>query len=203
MKWLADRVMARRARSLLARIRRHLPSSGIIADVGSGTGHNGEAIRFGTHLAVQNFDVADLHWVGPRPVIFEETHVPASNRSFDALLMLFVLQYPQSPIELLTEARRVTRGRVIILQSTYYGWLGRIVLSIRECLWGRLAFRLAALARVVSATECPLTPRRYFTCSEIQQLFKSAGFTVLQMEPAKWIGLNVSRDLFVLERADK
>jgi hypothetical protein len=117
--------------------------------------------------------------------------------------MLFVLQYPRSPIELLTEVRRVTRGRVIVLQSTYDGWIGRRVLAIRECLWGRLAFRLAVLARVVSTTKCPLTPRRYFTRSEIQQLFQAAGFIVSAMEQAEWIGLNVSRDLFVLEPADK
>lgn len=202
MKWLANRVMARRARRLLERIRRHLPSSGTVADIGSGTGHNAEAIRFETQLAVQDFDVADLHWVGPRPVIFEASHLPAGNRSFDALLMLFVLHYPQSPIELLTEVRRVARGPVIILQSTYRGWLGRSVLTVRECLWGRLAFRLAALARVVPTEKCPLTPRQYFTRSEIQQLFKSAGFTVSIMERAEWIGLNVSRDLFVLKSVE-
>ena len=35
--------------------------------------------------------------------------------------------------------------------------------------------------------------------AEIQQLFQQVGFTIVAMEESKWMGLNVSRDLFVLE----
>ena len=40
MKWLADWVMTHRATALVARIGSHLPAAGLVADIGSGTGHN-------------------------------------------------------------------------------------------------------------------------------------------------------------------
>jgi hypothetical protein len=202
MKWLADLVMARRARSLLAHTRPYLPRSGLIADIGSGTGHNAEAIRSSMRLAVQEYDVVDLHWVGPGPVVFEPPQLPAGDHTYDAILIVFVLQYSESAFDLLQEARRVTRGPVIILQSTYHGWLGRIALGVRECLWGRFAFRLAVLARVISSKVCPLKPRRYFTRAELRELILSVGFNVLAMEPAEWFGLEVSRDLFIVESSE-
>ena len=125
--------------------------------------------------------------------------LPADDRAFDATFIAFVLHYSDSAFDLLREARRITRGQVIILQSTYDGWWGRIVLGLREYLWGRLAFRLAVLASVITGKECPLKPRRYFTRMELRDLIVSAGFHILAMAPAEWFGLWVSRDLFIVE----
>jgi hypothetical protein len=199
MKLLANRIMVRRAGSLFARVRSHLPSSGTIADIGSGTGHNADEIRRRTTLAVREFDVADLHWVGPGPMIIDRSRVPVDDGAFDGLLMLFVLQYPDSPQELLTEARRVSQGPLIVLQSVYRGWWGRMVLGLREFIWGRLALRVAVCLRVVRPVECPLLPRRCFTLPELHRLFESAGLVVVRSERAHWLGLCVSRDLYVLE----
>ncbi len=199
MKWLADRIMVHRARSLFERVGPHLPSSGTIADIGSGTGHNAEEIRRRTTLSVCEFDVADLHWVGPGPTIFDGGRLPADDGAFEGLLMLFVLQYVDSPQELLSEVRRVTSGPVIVVQSVYRGWRGRTVLGLREFVWGRLALRVAVGLRVLQPVECPLSPRRYFTRPDLNRLFEAAGLVVVKCQPAEWIGLGVSRDLYVLE----
>ena len=198
MKWLADRIMAHRTRSLFGRVRPHLPSAGIIADIGSGTGHNAEEVRRRTALAVREFDVADLHWVGPGAVIFDGGRVPVDDGTFDGLLMLFVLQYVDSPNELLSEVRRISRGPVIVVQSVYRGWWGRMVLGLREFVWGRLALRVAVGLRVLPPLECPLSPRHYFTRPELHRLFEAAGLVIVKSEPAEWFGLGVSRDLYVL-----
>lgn len=199
MKWLADWVMTHRATALVARIGSHLPAAGLVADIGSGTGHNADEIRRRTLLSVSEFDVADMHWVGPGPVIFAAGRIPVDDREFDGLLLLFVLQYPESPLELLIEARRVSRGRVIVLQSTYRGWWGRTVLTLREFVWGRVALRVATAARVIRPADGSLIPRRYLTRRELLPLFETAGLVVMNAEPAEWPGLCVSRDLYVLE----
>ena len=199
MRWLADIVMRRRARDLFARLAPHLPNRGTIADVGSGTGHNAEHIREHTALAVCEYDVADLHWVGAGPTLISEHAIPTHDRRFASLLLLFVLQYVDSVPSLLLETSRVAEGPVIVLQSTYSGAWGRCVLRLREFCWGRGAYAFAALLGLVSRVDCPLEPRRYFTRAELVEEFRLAGFAVRTVLPANWPGLHVSRDLFVLE----
>lgn len=201
MKWLANIVMGHRAVGLVRRFASHLPSEGRIADVGSGTGHNAEQLRRSTRLTVDEYDVADLHWVGPGPTMLRGTAIPASDQAFESLLLLYVLQYPECVCALLSEARRVTRGTVIVVQSTYSGRLGLFVLRLREVVWGRMAFSIAAWMRLVKSNRCPLAPQHFFTRQELFDEFQQSGFVVRTMETLNWPGLNVSRDLFVLEAA--
>jgi hypothetical protein len=125
--------------------------------------------------------------------------VPAPDRSHVVVLLLFVLHYPESASHLLRDARRISRGSVIVLQSTYSGALGLFVLRLREFVWGRLAFQMAVFMRLVQDGDCPLHPRRFYTRPELLDEFQRAGFIVRSIHPANWPGLNVSRDLFVLE----
>ena len=199
MKWLGNFVMSRRSHRLFSRLRDYLPQQGTIADIGSGTGHNAEAIRRLGRLSVREFDVVDLHWVGPGPELIGDSNIPVNGQLFDGLIMFFVLQYPQSPEELLRECRRVTHGPLLIIQSTYQGRLGRIVLSIREFFWGRFALRLATLAGLVHHVEYSLQPRHDFTRLELADLFSRVGLVVVEIVPAEWWKLGVSRDLFVLK----
>jgi hypothetical protein len=129
--------MEQRARALFLRVSPHLPVTGTIADIGAGTGHNAEQIRHRTGLIVNEYDVADLHWVGPGPTLMSDDAVPADDQCFASLLLLFVLQYPESVSRILLEARRVTQGSVIVLQSTYTGTHGLFVLRLREFFWGK------------------------------------------------------------------
>ncbi|WP_010586841.1 hypothetical protein [Schlesneria paludicola] len=199
MRWIADVVMKHRARALYRRISPHLPMVGIIADLGSGTGHNAELIRQRTALRVTEYDVADLHWVGPGPTLLANNSVPTHDHHFASLLLLYVLQYPESVAPLLSEAQRITEGPVIVVQSTYTGRLGRFVLRCREFCWGRAAFHIAAFLRIVECHDCPLVPCRYWTREELLDEFRRSGFVVRALIPSNWPGLSVSRDLFVLE----
>jgi hypothetical protein len=118
---------------------------------------------------------------------------------FDGLILLFVLQYPVSPEQLLRECRRVTNGPLLIIQSTYRGRLGRIVLAIREFFWGRFALKIATLAGLVHPVNCSLQPRHVFTRFELSELFARVGLVVVERVPAEWWMLGVGRDLFVLK----
>ncbi len=191
--------MARRADGLLGRLRDLLPVSGVVADVGSGTGHNAEAIRRQCGLRVSEFDIADIHWVGPGAVLFDGDKIPAEDNNFDCVLLLFVLQYPESPQQLLMEARRISRGSVIVVQSTYGSRWGDLVLSVREFFWGRFAFDIAIFFRIVKPVDCPLWARRRLTREDLTKLFTDAKLRVKYIQTANWPGMGVSRDFFLLE----
>ncbi|RPI77235.1 MAG: methyltransferase domain-containing protein [Planctomycetaceae bacterium] len=198
MKSLFDWVMNRRARVLTERLHGCLPAGSRVADIGSGTGHNAERWRADLKVEVDEFDVADLHWVGAGPIPFDGQSLPVSTASYDVAALLFVLQYARDPVALLREVRRACSGHVVIVQSTCRGPWGRFWLGARELIWGRFAFHIARLARMVHTSACPLASLRAFSRTELRKVIDEAGFCIETWETEEWHGLNISRDLIVL-----
>jgi ubiquinone/menaquinone biosynthesis C-methylase UbiE len=204
MKWIANRIMTRRAERLYDRLREHLPFEGTIADIGSGTGHNAESIRRHTNRTVVEFDVANLRWAGPvaQRILQPDGRIPAEDAAFRSALVLFVLHYPCDPLAVLHEIRRITTDSVLVIQSTYNGALSQLALKFREFFLGRFGFYLARSAGLVSSGECPLVPHHYFTIEELLTLFASAGFHVCRMQSEESPIFAVSRTLFILKHND-
>jgi SAM-dependent methyltransferase len=186
---------------LLRRIEPFLPQHGRVLDIGCGTGHNAAGIRASQpRLRVTEADVVNMKVVGRPPVLFTE-RLPFGDGTHDCGLLLFVLHYPQYPIELLREARRVVSGRLIVLQSTYSGGFSRRVLGVREWAQGRAAFGLARRVGLLAPVACPLTPARLMTRATLVHLFRESGWRAVRHSPENWPLTQISRDLFVLENA--
>ncbi len=198
--WAAfHRRLRRRATHLVGRIAPHLPTGATVLDIGSGTGHNAEALRKrGTRICGEA-DVVDFHVVGAGPIPFDGARLPFADRGFDACLLAFVLSYPADPAALLREAGRVASRRVLVLQSSPRCRAGRIALRPRSWVQGPLAFRLCAILRLIPPSPTPLRSRRMLSRKRVGELADEAGLTLTRVvpEPAM-LGL-ISRDLFILE----
>lgn len=199
MKACFDWLMDWRASQLTGRLMAWVPPGSRIADVGSGTGHNARSFQRGLGATVDEFDVADLHWIGPGPILFDGQKLRVADASYDVITLLFVLQYVADVLELLRDVGRVSAGRIIVIQSTYRGRWGRLWLSLRGLVWGRVAYRLASIAGVVKGPACSLKRRTLYTRQDLMWLFQEAGLRVIHFEPREWPGMQISRDLFVLE----
>ena len=172
-----------------------------VLDVGSGTGHNALALAAG-ELDVIEVDVADLHVVGAGPLLFDGERLPFDDDAFDAAMLLFVLHYPAAPDRLLRETLRVA-GRVLVLQSTCLGVVGRRLLSVRESCLGRGGFCLARAAGYVAGGGESLRPTRYYSRESLSRLFEAAGGEVVAEWPWDSQFGVVRRDLYLLERDSK
>ncbi len=199
MKACFDRVMDWRASQLTDRLIAWIPHGSRIADVGSGTGHNARSFQRKLGATVDEFDVSDLHWIGPGPILFDGQKLPVADASYDVITLLFVLQYVADAPELLRDVGRVSTSRIIVIQSNYCGDWGRFWLSLRGLVWGRVAYRIASVAGVVKGSACSLKRRTLYTRQELRRLFQAAGLRVVHFEPRDWPGMRISRDLFVLE----
>jgi SAM-dependent methyltransferase len=200
MRFIADWIMQRRAQRLLMRLRPYLLHAETIVDLGSGTGHNAQAIRAATSAQVLEFDVADIHWVGPAPLMIVADQVPLPNDSASLVLMLHVLHYCDKPAKLLAEAARLSNANVIVLQTTCDGLWAMNVLRVQEFFYGRFAFYLARLAGLVSSDSCPLYPRAYFDRTSLQSVFATAGLSIARHSshsPACW---PLNGDLYLLQK---
>lgn len=193
------RLAVNRARGLAARLSPHLPSSGRVLDLGSGTGHNITAFAEVRSLRFVEADVADIHVVGPGPTLFDGERLPFADSAFQGAVACFVLQYAARPEQLLRELHRVTAGPAILIQSTYDGVRALTRLRLREAVTGRWAQAAARWARFIPSNGTRLVPVRHWTRPELRALIERSGFRITRWEPET--PGRLSRDLYILERA--
>jgi SAM-dependent methyltransferase len=193
------RRLRRRAGHLAGRIAPHLPAGATLLDIGSGTGHNAEALRARGARTCAEADVVDFHVVGGGPVLFDGARLPFADRVFDACLLAFVLSYADNPAALLREAGRVASRSVLVLQSSPRGRAGRVALRLRGWAQGRLAFRLCAILGLIPPSHSPLRSRRLLPRERVCGLADEVGLRLAQVVPDPGLLGLVSRDLFVLE----
>lgn len=199
MKGVLNLILRFRAHRLAKRLKAHLPEAGWALDIGSGTGHTVQTLRQQTALRFVETDVVDISVVGAGPVLFNGKKLPFADGAFACSLIMFVLHYPQDPLQLLQEANRVTAGHILVLQSTCRGQLGHVALSVNEFLWGPVAFLVARAVRLIRECKFTLNAQRSFSRDELQTLFQEAGFSIQALLPRPWPDLPVSCDLFILE----
>lgn len=104
-----------------------------VLDIGSGLGFQAELIRKKTGNEIEGIDVVDYGKTKIPYKHFDGVNIPHPDKSFDVSYLAFVLHHAEKPMELLAEAMRVTKKRIIILEDTpknifdrgfdaYHGW---------------------------------------------------------------------------------
>lgn len=176
---LFNAVMEKRSRQLIEQVGTWLPTTGLLLDVGSGTGHLAARLERALGVQVVSVDVADMHVVGKPPILISDGMLPFKEGTFSATLLVFMLAYPANPAGLLTEVARVTQGPIILVQSLYSGCPGYVWLRIREFLWTLVAFYLSKCIGYIPA-ETPFTmqAQRFYTASELQREIAIAGLRI-------------------------
>jgi SAM-dependent methyltransferase len=174
-----DAVMERRARQLMEQVGAWLPIRGPVLDLGSGTGHLTARLERELGLEVVPADVSDLHVVGRPPVLVADGVLPFEKGTFSAALLLFMLAYPDDPAGVLSEAARVTRGPIIVVQSLHSGRVGYAWLRVREFLWTVVAFNVSkALGYVPPDAKFTMNTRRFYTAAALQRDVRAAGLHI-------------------------
>lgn len=109
-----------RAQHVAKQLRPHLVGSSLL-DVGTGDGMVSWNIRahFAKHFLVDVVDYLDPRCRLPFQTYEEGTPLPCSGESFDTTIVTNVLHHSLNPGFLLNECVRVTRQRLIIVESVY------------------------------------------------------------------------------------
>ncbi len=184
LKAMLDAVMERRARALVEQVRASLPSNGAddgpLLDLGSGTGHLAAALERTLGREVVTADVSDIHVVGRPPVAIADGALPFADGTFAAALLVFMLAYPRDPAGVLAEARRVTRGPLVLVQTVYASRLGYAWHRGRELLWTVVAFHASRLVGYVPReARFSMRTRRFYTAERLQRDVAAAGLRVV------------------------
>ncbi len=197
---ILDRIAARRAQRLASLLSPYLPARGSILDLGSGTGHTARAIaQSGRHI--HEADVIHMGRPGTKPALFDGQALPFQDSSIDVVTGVFVLQYAASPAALLLELRRVSRTRIVVLQSVVRSPWRLPLLAATELLFGPLSFLAARALGYVSGSQRALWPRRMLTREQLLGLLEDAGFRIVSVVRVRNEGALLAGDLVVAEPA--
>ncbi len=185
-------LMRRRAADKWRWLRPHLATPRRLLDLGAGDGFVGEAAAADMGLRdadVTLADVLDFNQTDLPLVRYDGRRLPFADRAFDATLLTFVLHHAADPDAVLRAARRVTAGRVLVLESIVETPWDRRWLPFAD----RLANRLRSGGRMGEEVLHFGSPEAW------RARFASAGFRVVEEERRGHV-LH-KRHLFVLERA--
>lgn len=117
-----------------------------VLDLGAGEGYVGRVVAERTGATVTLADVAPSSRVaGLHEIVYDGIALPSADESYDVVLLFYVLHHAAEPDAVLSEALRVTSGRVVVVESVHegpaekrrYEWIDRTVNRLR--LGGRLA----------------------------------------------------------------
>lgn len=98
-----------------------------ILDLGCGSGTVGKTFQNFFQAEIIGVDIKDYR-VSPLPFqIYDGLHLPFSDKSFDVVLINYVLHHSEDPIALLKEAKRVTEDKIIIFEDLLDGFLSGLI----------------------------------------------------------------------------
>ncbi len=100
-----------------------------LLDLGAGEGYVARALRHRTEAWIGSADVGPFRRAAVPYVMYDGARLPFADGTFDTTLILLALHHCAAPDAVLDEAVRVTRRRLIVMESTYRNrrerfWLG-------------------------------------------------------------------------------
>ena len=153
----------------------HLVRGQSVLDVGCGAGYVAWLLQQRFGCAVHATDIGDFRRVPLASFSqFDGLRLPFGDRQFDVVLLSFVLHHVPDVFKplLLAEVRRVSRGKVLVLEDTPRGALDKLV-----SWWHGERFR-----RSIGSRE----PFGFLTGPQWGRLFANMGFEAQHVPLSRW-----------------
>ncbi len=155
-----------------------------VLDIGCGDGQIDHLIQKqlpGIHIAGIDLFVRDTSFIGVSQ--FDGKHIPFNDKAFDISLLIDVLHHTVNPIEILLEAKRVTKNHIIIKDHVKSGQWSEFLLKMMDKAGNeRYGVQL---------------PFNYFTKNEWDKLFDETGLTIVSYNKSPglyWFPLSIVFD---------
>lgn len=175
----------RRAESLVSLFSEFIPPQARVLDIGGGWGFYVEPLRRLRDCEVTVLDVVEPKFRKAPVVTYEGERIPFPDQSFDVSLLVTVLHHVGFPEKVLAEAKRVTRGLVIVVEDLYHHGLGRWWTILRDTFY---------------TLEFVGHPRQFRKREEWLECFKALGFQVRFDKEihTSLLGVRILNGIFIL-----
>jgi len=106
-----------------------------ILDLGCGTGVVGKKFKDFFQGEILGLDIEDRRTEKIPFQIIDGFHLPFPEKSFDTILIAYVLHHSRDPIYLLKEAKRVARDKIILFEDLPDDILSKIICKFHGLNW--------------------------------------------------------------------
>lgn len=161
-----------------------------VLDIGAGGGWIGKRLSDSLGAKVTLLDVADMNRTNLPLKVYDGKHMPFPDASFDNCLLLFILHHCEDPLQVLTEAVRVSRKRLIIFEDTFHNPFEKFFCGLHD--W------VANSPFFLANPFCMNMPFHYRSVLEWEDAFKKLSLTVKLKKETQH--LMMRHVLFVLEK---
>lgn len=142
-RWCLDRIVKncpgigldRRAEQVVALFDEYIPHASRVLDIGGGWGFYVDPLKRARNCDVTVLDVVEPEFRKAPVVTYEGERIPFPDGSFDISLLITMLHHVESPEKVLSEAKRVTRRFVIVVEDLYRHWAGRLWTVLRDSIY--------------------------------------------------------------------
>ncbi len=128
------RARNRRQADLLAG---HLDRGDSILDVGCGTGYLANHLGDLYGVDPTGVDIRDARVLPIAFSSFDGTSIPFPDKSFDHIVLSYVLHHADDPLVLARECHRIARRSVIVFEELPYSRPGKLLLAFHVALFAR------------------------------------------------------------------
>jgi ubiquinone/menaquinone biosynthesis C-methylase UbiE len=115
----------------------HLDRGDSILDVGCGTGYLANQLRETYGVKPTGVDIRDVRVSPIAFSSFDGISIPFPDKSFDHIVLSFVLHHANDPLALARECHRVARRSVIVFVELPYSRPGKLLLAFHVALFAR------------------------------------------------------------------
>lgn len=119
-----------------------IQEDGKLLDIGSGGGFVAEEIKKRKKSQITLLDVVNFDYTDSKVVLYDGRNMPFEKDHFDDSLLIFVLHHSENLEQVLKEAKRVTNGKILILEDTYSSIIGKAMLILEDTLTNLPVFLL-------------------------------------------------------------
>jgi SAM-dependent methyltransferase len=127
-----------RARRLYPHIIKSVQDCTTIVDLGCGDTILTEFIDRTSEKKVLGVDTLDTNLTSIPVLIYDGQSLPFEDKSVDASIVIYVLHHCQDVNSVLTELKRVTRKKIIIIEEVYRSPFSRFLLHFHDTIGNRM-----------------------------------------------------------------
>lgn len=137
MKNFIKKIIQKRTKKIVNLFGEFIKEGEKILDIGAGGGWISEEIKKRKKVEITLLDVKDFNQTcNLKLVLYDGKNIPFPDNSFNVSLLIFTLHHCPNPLRVLSEARRVTKEKIIVIEDVPISLLNKILLYLWDIITG-------------------------------------------------------------------